>query len=266
MLAILGLILLAVVVVALARRKRPEAFWVLWAAITLAPMLNIIPFRSMMQDRYMYLPLLGPVALMGIAFDSLVRPAHRWMFSVAFIGAAVACMGLTRDQVEIWSNPFTLWARTAASIPMESVGRSVAPLQKEKMAYLEGALQRDPDDPTLHNNLGNLNYHAGLLQEALAHYEEAHRLRPGEPHNLVNLGRLYLDLSRFDQARQALERAVELRPYSYSAWLELLRLNIAMKNPSGSRRAWDSCVRIRPEAATSAALRRERATLQRLER
>jgi arylsulfatase A-like enzyme len=262
--AVLSLVGLVFAIAVLSSRGNKNAFWLLWALITLAPMLNIVPFRSMMQDRYMYLSLLGPLALVGAGYDAIRPQWLRRALGATAIGAVVACVFLTRDQVEIWSSPFTLWARTATTIPMEAAGRGVGRAQPEKLDYLEAQLARDPEDATIRNNLGNLAYHTGAVEAALAHYEASRRLRPEEPHNLINLGRVYLDLGRLDEAEAALVRATELRPYSYSAWLYALRLHLAMRDAASAREAWNAIVRIRPDAASSSALRRDRAALKRL--
>lgn len=264
--SLLGLIGIGVIVVLLIRRKRREAFWILWSAITLAPMLNIVPFPTMMQDRYMYLALLGPLALFGCAFDSITAPMAKRFVATATLVATTASVFVTIQQVEVWSNAFTLWARTATTIPMPAVRRSIGSRQEDKMSYLEAALVDDPDNPTLHNNLGNLNYHVGLTQEALRHYEEANRLRPDEPNNQMNLGRVYVELSRWEDAERALARATELRPHNYSAWLYLLRLHLRLRDATAARRAFDNCVRARPDLASSPMLNKERAGLQGLER
>lgn len=264
LIALLVLVGIAIAIAVLLSRANRNAFWLLWALITLAPMLNIVPFRSMMQDRYMYLSLLGPLALLGAGYDAVRRQWLRRALDAAAITALVMCFFMTREQVEIWSSPFTLWARTATIVPMEAVGRGVGGGQPEKLAYLDAQLARNPDDATVRNNRGNLDYHAGDVEAALEHYEASRRLQPDEPHNLVNLGRVYLDLGRLEDARRALVRATELRPYSYSAWLHALRMHVAMQDASSAREAWDTIVRIRPDAASAPALRRDRAALQRL--
>ena len=264
--SLLGLLGIALAIALLLRHKRREAFWILWAAITLAPMLNVVPFRSMMQDRYMYLALLGPLALVGMAFDSVSESIPRRVSGAAIVAAAALFSHLTIGQVEVWSNGFALWARTATTRPMDAAGGLGSTTQANKIAHLEAALRNDPTNATLHNNLGNLNYRAGLKEEALERYEEANRLRPDEPHNLVNLGRVYLEFSRFEEAERVLVRATELRPNSYSAWRQLLRLQIAVRDVEEARRAWEACVRIRPDAASSDSLRVERGALQRLAR
>jgi len=63
LLSLIGLLAIAVATIWLIYTRRREGFWILWFGITLLPMLNVVvPFRSLMQDRYLYLALVGPLA------------------------------------------------------------------------------------------------------------------------------------------------------------------------------------------------------------
>ncbi|MDX2168693.1 MAG: hypothetical protein SF182_16595, partial [Deltaproteobacteria bacterium] len=76
-LALLGLAGLTVLTVWMAARGWREGFWLAWFGIALAPMLNIVPFPTLMQDRYMYLPLVGLLGALATALDRLHAPTAR---------------------------------------------------------------------------------------------------------------------------------------------------------------------------------------------
>jgi tetratricopeptide (TPR) repeat protein len=262
--SLLGLAVIGAATVALVRRRKREAFWILWAMITLAPMLNIIPFRAMMNDRYMYLTLLGPLALLGSVLDSVSRRNARRVAGYAAGAAVVACVVLTARQVEHWSSPLSRWTNNATRLPLP-VERGVSRINyAAQLAYLEAAVAEEPNNPTLHNNLGGLYYQTNRHQEAFEHFERANRLRPDEPFNLMNLGRAYAGLSRQEDAERALIRATELRPYNYLAWRYSLQFYLQTGDAAKARRAFDVCVQLRPDLPASA-LKRERTKLQKLE-
>lgn len=258
--SLLGLVVMAAVTIWLIHRRMREAFWLLWFAITLGPMLNIVPFRSMMQDRYMYLALLGPLAFAGSWLDSVVRPTARMIIATAASVAVVACVLLTVRQVEYWSNPVSLWLRTATVRPLWADERIHHPDQfAKKLAQLDAAASAHPDNATLQNNLGALYFQAGRIQLALHHFERAHDLAPDESKILVNLGRAYTRLHRFDDAERHLARAFELWPYDFMACYYLLRAYLEKGDVDAARETLGRCSKLHD------GLMRERVELQRLE-
>ena len=172
--SLLGLIALAGGTTLLVVRRRREAFGMLWFGITLAPMLNLlVPFRSLMNDRYMYLPLVGLVASLACALDGLRSAGARRMAGAAAALAVAACAVLSVRQVEIWSTPLTLW-QSLADRPLpgaDPVYRD--PDYEGRVAYLREALIADPSSGAFHNNLGALYYSAGQMTEALVERDTA---------------------------------------------------------------------------------------------
>ncbi len=68
---------------------------------------------------------------------------------------------------------------TGAKIPAnQSPAERLIELEKS-LALYDKALQRDPDDPSLHNRRGGVLRNLGRYEEALAAYHEALRLDPG---------------------------------------------------------------------------------------
>ncbi|MDH3655180.1 MAG: tetratricopeptide repeat protein [Myxococcales bacterium] len=259
--SLLGLIMIAATTAWLVRHKKREVFWMLWFAIALAPMLNIVPFRSMMQDRYMYLALLGPIALAGSVLDRVSKPVARRAVGVAAFVVAIACVALTVRQVEFWSSPVSFWVRDATVRPLYANEAIYRPNEYPgKLAQLEAAVREEPDNPTLLNNLGGLYYMGGRVPEALGHFEKAHRLDPDELFNLINLGRAYMRLNRFEEAEPKLTRATELRPYNFMACYYLLHLHLETRDVTKARQTFDKCERLND------ALQPEQDELRRLER
>ena len=201
--ALLSLVALVVVSVVLAVRRRREVFWILWPAITLLPMLNVlVPFRSMMNDRFLYLPLVGPLALVAFLLTALPVAARRRATAGVAI-AVVACAILSVRQVEIWSDPFALWKSYADRPLLGADPVFVEPDYERRVAFLREALAAAPSSGALRNNLGALYYAAGRLPEALQELEEANRLLADDPTVLLNLGRARLRSGKTSEAAPA---------------------------------------------------------------
>ena len=264
--SIAGLAALAVLIGWLAWRRRPEAFWLFWFVVTLAPMLNIVPFPTLMQDRYMYLPLVGVLAAPAFALDAALRaPAARRFAAAAAAAAALGGALLTHQRIAAWHDELSLWRDWAVQewyLPVD-VGPLRGPMSDQKLAVLEEAARARPDDGVVRHNLGALLYERGDQPRARTEMEAAQELGgsdAGVP--LLNLGRVYLQTADAQRADAALRRAVALEPYNYYSQLNLARAALALGDAASAAAALDACDRIRPRAQGQNAA--ERAQLERL--
>lgn len=264
-LSLLGLVALAATTIWLVRTRRRSAFWVLWFLITLAPMLNIVvPFPVLMQDRYMYLALLGPVVLVARALARLARRARAVPAGVG-VAAVAVCAVLTYRQVEVWASPFALWRQGnegqawPAADPVY-IGQDY----DRQVAHLEAAVARDPSSAVLHNNLGGLYFAAGHGEAAQRELEAAARLAPDDPVVVTNLGRLHARAGRSREAAVLLERALAIDPYSADARLDLLRVYLDQGDAAAAGRELAVYAKLHPNRYRLPMIARERARLARL--
>lgn len=208
-----------------AARGRPEGFWLAWFGVTLSPMLNLVPFPALMNDRYLYVPLLGAlVPLLAVAARGLAaaRAASGAPFVVGALAAGFAT--LTASRVPAFHDPLALWADMGLRVSYITADQpyGAAPRTQE-MRLLEGALRDHPDRAALHNNVGGIAFEENRLTDALTALARAQELDPNDPAIALNLGRTYLRLSRLEDAVRTLQRAVELEPPSFFARLNLAR-------------------------------------------
>lgn len=266
--SVLGLIAIGGITGWLVKKSRPEAFWILWFGITLAPMLNIVPFRSLMNDRYMYLALLGPLGLPGSALGGqALSVGKRAIGFGAAILAVLCCSYLTWERVGVWASPLAMWKDWAARLYyMAGDPVFVAPQWVAKVKYLEEFLAGHPSSAAALNTLGGLYYETGQLGEAIQRLELAARLDPDRAPIFLNLGRAYARAGDLESAKRHLKRATDLDPYSFPAHLNLARVYLTLADVEGARTELEACARIRPTSSGSDPYwRREREYLKRLE-
>lgn len=220
---------LVVVLVALtgwlAWRGQRDAFWLAWFGITLSPMLNLVPFPALMNDRYLYLPLLGIlVPLLRLGHTALER-LGRTRAEPAIIGVlALSCVGLTVVRVPVFRNELTLWADFGLRVPYITSDHPWGPPpRREEKRLLAEALQQHPERAALHNNIGGFAFEEGRYADALPSLERAAALAPDDPTIALNLGRTYLAVNRVDDAVRTLERAIQLEPSAFYPQLNLAR-------------------------------------------
>ena len=108
-LSLAGLLLLAAGLGFLWRKDRKLFFWGAWYLTLLLPVMNLVPFPSLMNDRYLYLPLVGIFTLLSILARRAGRPA------VAGLALILCVSGFTFLNVhrqEVWRDLETLWLDT----------------------------------------------------------------------------------------------------------------------------------------------------------
>lgn len=209
----------------LAWRRQPEGFWLAWFGITLSPMLNLVPFPALMNDRYLYLPLLGLlVPILRLGRRILDRMGASAAAPVVVSGLACGLGFLTMQRVPVFRNEFNLWADGILKTCYITADQPWGPPPRlEEKRTLETELQRHPDRACLYNTLGGFAFEDKRFADALPLLTRAAELDPTHPTIALNLGRTQLWLGRNADAVRTLELATALEPPSFFAHLNLAR-------------------------------------------
>jgi tetratricopeptide (TPR) repeat protein len=231
-------------------------------------MLNLIPFRALMQDRYMYLALLGPLVCLGMGLSWAARTwIPRYVAAGLAAAAIVAAGACSFQRVEVFDHPVSLWEDSALRVPYVPADPPHRQHDLEaKVGLLRDAILRDPDSTVAHANLGALYYEMGNSAYAIARLQRAREFAPDDRILLANLGRAYAQAGRLEAAERALARAAELDPHAFVTQRALARVLLERGDLEGARRALAACARIRPPGSPAAgSWAREHERLEELE-
>jgi len=224
-------VLLGVAGVFLYRLKRKLSFWFFVFFIGFLPVSQIVPLVTLMNDRYMYFPMLGASAFLG----SLCLTALEHLQAYRQKGAlAVLCVVLlllpwfSRERVPVWQNDLTLWTDTVGKFPDSedawyNLGRSyydAGQMDNALDAYLR-ALSINPSAKDTLNNVGNIYMQKGHFLKARPFLLEALRVDPYYFEGLLNLGGNFCRTGEFEQAELTLRKALAIRPRSAQVFLSL---------------------------------------------
>jgi hypothetical protein len=230
-------------------RKRVRlGFWVLWFFITLSPMLNLIPFAVLMQDRYMYVPLVGPLVWIAQGFEVATRKAlPRYAVSALAALVITGFAVLSFQRVEAFDSPHAFWEDWALRIPyLPSEARRRPDQFEAKVRSLEEAIRRDPSRVAPWASLGALHYEAGATDLAIEKLEVAQKIEPENPRTLLSLGRALSRAGRHDEGEPLLKRAAEIEPHFFLNHQHLARVRMDRGDLEGARRAMVPLERIFP--------------------
>jgi tetratricopeptide (TPR) repeat protein len=231
LLAGLALLGISVLVVALGRRRRYLPTGWFWFVGTLVPVIGLVQIgRQSMADHYTYIPTIGVLL-------ALVWGAHeltaRWRYqavalSVVAVAAALACIGVTRQQIGHWKDDETLWRHALAvtknnGLAHYNLGFALARKEvfDEAIRHYEEAIRIDPGRDDAHSGLAYALVRKHRFADAIKEYEEALRLNPGDAAAHNSLGSLLAGQGRLEEAIQHFNEALRLHPDFLEAHYDL---------------------------------------------
>ena len=226
----LGVLVVAIGLVPLARRFRgPLAGFLIFAG-TLVPVLgflNVYPFRySWVADHFQYLAMLGLIVPAAAGFMSAPIPRRDTIGIAILIVLGV----LTWRQAGIYRNAETLYRTTLERNPdaymaHNNYGNFLLGQGRvqDAIAEFKAALRIEPNNSETHDNLGNaLSQMPGRLPEAIAEYQAALGINPGDPEIHNNLGSALMNVpGRIADGVAEFQTAVRLRPWYVEAHVNL---------------------------------------------
>ncbi|HEX9024480.1 MAG TPA: tetratricopeptide repeat protein, partial [Geobacteraceae bacterium] len=235
--AVLCLILLTVGVM-LYLRRRDLFFWYALFFAGLIPVSQIVPIVTLMNDRYLYFPMLGGApflcAALAAGAEKVKMPgARREPAVLALLLLVIGLFAVTSYQrTEVWQNSATLWGDAVKKAPKVALTHD---------CFGEGLLQQGKLDEAIsefrvaiglepavtaanlsaagryalantHNNLGTAYGIKGMTDAAMGEFFTAIRLNPDLGKAYFNLGNAMMHKGMAGQALQCFAKAVSLEP------------------------------------------------------
>jgi len=165
-----------------------------WFFIAMAPVSGIIPINAIMYEHWLYLPLIGLVALAGFYIDKL--------FLVLKI----------RKLNTLYLILYTLFIVYFSFLGVLTIKRNMA--WGNIIGFYEDILKYNPDTVRIINNLGNAYASKGDLVKSAEMYERAIQLPDGQAfaQPYYNLANTYRDQNRPEDAAKMYIKAIEVDP------------------------------------------------------
>lgn len=209
-LAVAGMLLVLAVTAALLRRRHAAGLGLAIYALTVAPMLQLLPIGSfLLAERFTYLPGVGVMLAAGAGFAELRGRRPRWSRGLA-VGGVLLVLGSTAvlvPRLGVWRDSVTLWNDVLARYPdawlaLNNRGIALAEAGDAEAAVrdFDDALRLNPTYVDALVNRGAAKLQAGRLEAALADLVRAARMQPGHP----QVGGLLTE-ARYRRALRSLE-------------------------------------------------------------
>ncbi len=258
--AFLGVILLVGAILWFGRNDK--RIW--WAgAFFLISVSTVLQFpfpvgSAIVADRYYYLSSIGPLFLLGLAFNRFYQKSKAALPVFAIV--ALGLCGLSFKQTGTWKNGLTLFTPTDKEFPNDAmilsnlgwyylenqefptakgylmraddggfkngdVCRTIGSMfldegdSKTALKYFEKATQYLPKTNRTNWLLGTAHYGLGDMANAEKYYREAVANEPKNSEYLNVWGLSLTGLNRFEESRKVFDEAIKLNPKLWDAYL-----------------------------------------------
>jgi len=219
--AFLLLLLLITAGIYLFRRCRREFVWYFTFFAGLLPVSQIIPIVTLMNDRYLYFPMIGVAGLYSCLLDRFSHKSGQFRVgSAVFTGALIICLAVaTSLRIPVWRSSLALW---------------------------NDAVVKSPTSYTAWYGLGEAEHEVGHLEEARAAYARSLAIKPDNPEAVNNLSVVFTDMGETKMARQLLLPLLKSRPDDVGVLLNVGESFMAENEPLEAQRYFAAAAQLVP--------------------
>jgi tetratricopeptide (TPR) repeat protein len=236
--------------VKLFRMDRRFGFWVLVFWLGLAPVSQIVPLATLMNDRYLYFPLLGAAALfacgMAALRDRLNRVRPNWWYLPVVLPLVLAG-SVSFLRVAVWRDPVVAWRDTVAHSPhaeraveklAEAYQFATPPQYQEALDGYRRVTAMNPAASNAWYQLGNIYRTLGDYVASIEALQTFLMLKPDHVMGIAALGYSYQMSGRHREAETEYSRALTLQPDATPVVSMLGSLELARGNLDPARAAY----------------------------
>ncbi len=195
-------------------------FWFSLFVISLLPTLTPFRLTWIVAERYIYLGMVGILAVLGLGVDKLLKsPKTR---AVGYIILAVVllifCVRTIMRNID-WKNEDNLWIATGKTSPSSpnnhnNLGDVYGRLGNKEAALKEfqTAIALKPNYGDAYHNLGNTYRELGQLDKAMENYQKALEFNPNLWQSYQNIASIYYQNKQYDKALENMQKALQINP------------------------------------------------------
>lgn len=220
--AIIFLILFFGATILLIKKERALLFWFSCILVPMVPVSHIIPFITLMNDRYLYIPMIGVAGVAAFYGDRLYLKTEGLKRNVTIavvIGVLIALGSLSFRQSAIWRNDVALWTYLIEKSSPNALfywrlgeAHRLSGNAATAMDSYNRALEINPDNLRAHRGAAEALLQLNRPDLAIPHALFIVRKLPKLHLGFTLLGEAYIQLGERGQAESALSRALQFAP------------------------------------------------------
>lgn len=195
-------------------------FWLSFFLIALSPTLTPLRLNWIVAERYLYLPIIGLLAIVGMWLFKLSEKAKFRQTVYIFFAAVLIILSIRTIVRNIdWKNEDNLWIATGKTSPSSPNTHNnlgdVYGRQGDKLAALrefQRAIELKPNYGDAYHNLANTYMELGQTDKALENYQNALKFNPNLWQSYQNIAAIYFNQKKFAATIENLQKAAAINP------------------------------------------------------
>jgi len=138
---------------------------------------------------------------------------------------------------------------TSGSTPSGSQQQAPQPLDESRAAAMKSEAERNPNDPVIRVQLGNMYFDAERLPEAVQWYEAALKVNPKDVNASTDLGIAYYYMNQPDRALAQFDRSLAIDPRHAKTLLNqgIVRA-FGKQDLNGASASWEKVLQVAPDS------------------
>lgn len=242
--AIIGVFIFAV------KRSKIIAFGIAFFFITLLPVLNILPIKIIIAERFLYLPSIG----FSIVVAAMLLWLRRYRVFFVLLTALLICGYTVRTYMRnfVWKDEYSLFSSIIETSPYSYKGHyNLANVYYNKNRYdaaieeFKKAIKLKPDHFYSHLALGSLLHNKKRYDEALKEYEIALKIKPTTS-TLNSLGVLSFDQNNYEKAIHYYKKAIVLDNNYVTTYINLGNAYYKLGEVDKAKTVWKKALQLNP--------------------
>lgn len=237
------------------KKSKYVFFWSLFFLIALAPTLTPFRLNWIVAERYLYLPILGILILVGFGLERLDRLAKFKSLSyVLFILIVILLSARTIIRNIDWKNEDNLWIATGKTSPSSPNTHNnlgdVYGRRGDKQAALrefEKAIELKPNYGDAYHNLANTYVELGQPDKAVENYQKALQFNPNLWQSHQNIAALYFQAKQYDKALENIQKAITINPKNINLRVNLGVIYLVMGQKDKAKEIFITILSIDPQ-------------------
>ncbi|MDO8734698.1 MAG: tetratricopeptide repeat protein, partial [Elusimicrobiota bacterium] len=226
--ALYGIILAGIIYLGLRlRTTRPIiSFGIFLFLLSLVPVSNIIPIRTIINERFLYPAVIGFGLILGSGLIEVFKSEfnRKYLRCIPVLALFIAYSFISINRNNDWKDHWSFVTANLKTCPQSAtlhygMGRAYASkgMYEEASKEFELCLKIDPQYDDATSDLGRLSAKTGNIDEAIEKYRQTVHKRVDFFDGLNNLGLAYFNKGNYEEAVKTLEKACKIKPADLEA-------------------------------------------------
>jgi len=236
------------------KKSKLVFFWLSLFLIALSPTLTPFRLNWIVAERYLYLPILGILAVFGYSVIALSEKMKFKRLNYLIIIIVILLSTRTIIRNIDWKNEDNLWIATGKTSPSSpNTHNNLGDVygrwgdKQRSLQEFQTAIALKPNYADAYHNSANVYRESGQIDKALENYQNALKFNPNLWQSHQNIAALYFDQKQYDQSLENIQKAISINPKNINLRLNLGVIYLAMGNKQKAKEVFSLVLSADPQ-------------------